>query len=63
MTTAKMATTQLEHPSLKTTLKGLDFEEIKQFRGIKFASIGARFERSVLYDQYNTDELDCTQHG
>ena len=57
------ATTQLKYLTLKTTLKGLDFGEVNQFRGIKFASIGARFEKSVLYDQYHTDELDCTQHG
>ena len=58
-----MATTQLKHTSLKATLKGLDFGDIIQFRGIRFALIGERFEKSVLYDQYHTDELDCTQHG
>ena len=63
MTSDKMATTQLKHASLKTTLKGLDLGDVNQFRGIKFASIGARFEKSNIFDQYKTDELDCTQHG
>jgi hypothetical protein len=58
-----MATTKLKHASLHTTLNGLDLGEITQYRGVKFASIEARFERSVLFDQYHTDELDCTHHG
>ena len=53
---------QLKHASLKSTLVGVDLGEVKQYRGIKFASIGGRFDKSVLKDEYPGD-LDCTNHG
>ena len=53
---------QLKHASLKSTLEGVDLGEVKQYRGIKFASINGRFDKSVQKDVY-PGELDCTTHG
>ena len=64
----------LHHPSLNATLRGVPSvqtiripavheKRILQFRGIKFASIPARFSFAELIDDWNGAELDCTAFG
>ncbi|TDL19571.1 alpha/beta-hydrolase [Rickenella mellea] len=59
---------QLHNRDLQTTFTGVQHHlstpeaEIHQYRGIKFASIPARFRRSTLFTSYAT-KTDATKHG
>jgi carboxylesterase type B len=58
----------LHHSVLGTTFKGIDHPistpdvPIHQFRGIKYASIPARFRQSKLVTSYPSS-VDATRHG
>lgn len=62
-------TTPLHHPTLNGTLLGLTVSPpsspspITHFRGLKYASIPARFSRAVPIDDLAGATVDCSQFG
>ncbi|KAF5002929.1 hypothetical protein FDECE_10484 [Fusarium decemcellulare] len=51
------------HNSLNATLRPAEREHHYEFRGIKYASISARWEHSQAIDNWDGQELDCTEYG
>jgi carboxylesterase type B len=45
------------------TLKGFTNDEVAEFRGVPFASIPARWRRSVKLDKLPSSEFDATKYG
>lgn len=64
-----MTTASLHHPQLNATFNGVQTEsagiKINKFKGIKYAHIPARFEKSqpVLADELNGQTIDATKYG
>jgi hypothetical protein len=64
-----MATASLHHSRLNATFNGVQIEstgiKINKFKGIKYAHIPARFEKSqpVLAEELNGQTIDATQYG
>ncbi|KAF5680029.1 carboxylesterase [Fusarium heterosporum] len=52
----------LEHPSLRTTLTGIEKSVTTHFRGIPYGYIPRRFAAAEKLDQYPS-ELQCTEYG
>lgn len=57
------ASSSLRHESLDATLLPAVRDFHCEFRGIKYASIPARFEHSVRIDSWKGQQLDCTKFG
>jgi carboxylesterase type B len=64
-----MATASLYHSQLNATFNGVQTEstgiKTNKFKGIKYAHIPARFEKSqlVLAEELNGQTIDATQYG
>lgn len=64
-----MAIASLHHPQLNATFNGVQTEsagiKINKFKGIKYAHIPARFEKSqpVSAEELNEQTVDATQYG
>jgi hypothetical protein len=58
----------LKHDDLRTTFSGVEHHlstpttSIAQFRGIRYATIPARFKHSSLLSEYS-EQVDCSQYG
>jgi carboxylesterase type B len=67
-TKIRTETVSLEHTTLHTTFTGLVHPlsvpdaPVAQFRGVRYASIPARFRQSVLVSSY-PEKVDATAHG
>jgi carboxylesterase type B len=59
----------IDHPKLFTSFKGISHsissseQEVWQFRGIKYASITARFQQSTLNETFSAPVCDATTYG
>ncbi|KAE8415056.1 Alpha/Beta hydrolase protein [Aspergillus pseudocaelatus] len=62
-----MSAPQVSHHTLNAEFKGtarkIGETAIHQFRGIKYASVPARFERAEPVDNFNGASVDATQYG
>ncbi|EYE92028.1 putative carboxylesterase [Aspergillus ruber CBS 135680] len=62
-----MALPQIHHSSLQTTFTGTsqtnDGTTVNSFRGIPYATIPARFERSQLMQKFDEPAVDATRYG
>jgi carboxylesterase type B len=62
-----MTTAQVHHHILNAVFKGVERKigetAIHQFRGIKYANVPARFDRSEPVDDLNGAVVDATQYG
>ncbi|KAI1776939.1 Alpha/Beta hydrolase protein [Hypoxylon cercidicola] len=53
----------VQHESLRAVLTPSEQDSHCQFRGIKYASVPGRFEHSLPVDDWDWQNLDCTQFG
>ena len=54
---------EIQHIGLNATFKGRRLSEsVDQFRGIKYASIPARFEKAELVNSFDV-VVDATEYG
>lgn len=62
-----MALPQIHHDSLQTTFTGTSQTDngitVNSFRGIPYATIPARFERSQPIQMFDEPAVDATQYG
>lgn len=62
-----MALPQIHHDSLQTTFTGTSQTDngstVHSFRGIPYATIPARFERSQLIQKFDEPAVDATRYG
>lgn len=62
-----MALPQIHHESLRTTFTGTVQEAkgitVHSFRGIPYATIPARFERSQPIEKFDEAAVDATRYG
>lgn len=62
-----MSAPQISHHTLNAEFKGtarkVGETAIHQFRGIKYASVPARFERAEPVNNFNGASVDATQYG
>jgi len=62
-----MSLPQIHQDSLKTTFTGTSQSDngttVHSFRGIQYATIPARFERSQPIQKFNEPAIDATRYG
>ncbi|RAL01252.1 putative carboxylesterase [Aspergillus ibericus CBS 121593] len=62
-----MASPQVQHPGLRATFTGIERESegvtVHEFRGIKYASVPARFERAQPVDGFADAVVDASRYG
>ena len=62
-----MASPQVQHQGLHATFTGIEREaegvKVDEFRGIKYASVPARFERAQPVDGFADAVIDASRYG